>query len=132
MSEISKLNRKKAHFEKLPKKRASKVKKMESQIAEKKKDMHSLEERITKGLCGIETHLVLSVKPREGMGLEEAEWAVRGIEHDGLTWGESDVVSNDMVRIPCVLEDDTVSVKWLEDQLNGIVDIADVQVDNQE
>nr|BAN20232.1 elongation factor 1 delta [Riptortus pedestris] len=73
------------------------------------------------------SNIILDVKPWDDetdMKLMEAE--VRKIQCDGLVWGASKLVplayGIHKLQISCVVEDDKVSVDWLQESIEGIED----------
>lgn len=58
--------------------------------------------------------------------MEELEALVRGIEQDGLVWGQSQLVDIGYgikkLQISAVVEDDKVSTQDLQDEIEGFED----------
>ncbi|KAL7057444.1 hypothetical protein AAHC03_019310 [Spirometra sp. Aus1] len=71
--------------------------------------------------------IVLDVKPWDDTtNMQELEALVRGIKCDGLLWGASKLVpvvaSIKKLQIACVVEDDKVSLDFLEETITGFTD----------
>lgn len=71
--------------------------------------------------------VVLDVKPWDDeTDMAEMEKHVRTIECDGLKWGASKLVplayGIKKLQIMCVVEDDKVSVDWLQEEIQGFED----------
>ncbi|XP_075237582.1 putative elongation factor 1-delta isoform X2 [Lycorma delicatula] len=71
--------------------------------------------------------IILDVKPwSDETNMKELESAVRKIETDGLIWGASKLVplayGIHKLQISCVVEDDKVSVDWLQETIQEIED----------
>lgn len=73
------------------------------------------------------SNIILDVKPWDDeTDMKLMEVAVRAVSTDGLLWGASKLVplayGIHKLQISCVVEDDKVSVDWLQEQLEQIED----------
>uniref|UniRef100_A0A0V0J5H2 Elongation factor 1-beta n=2 Tax=Schistocephalus solidus TaxID=70667 RepID=A0A0V0J5H2_SCHSO len=71
--------------------------------------------------------IVLDIKPWDDTtNMQELEALVRGVKCDGLLWGASKLVpvvaSIKKLQIACVVEDDKVSLDFLEETITGFTD----------
>ena len=75
------------------------------------------------------SNIILDIKPWDDeTPLDSMEAAVRGIVADGLLWGKADrkPVAFGVFKlvVSCVVEDDKVSVDWLEEKILEIEDFV--------
>ncbi|XP_067008610.2 elongation factor 1-delta isoform X2 [Anabrus simplex] len=73
------------------------------------------------------SNIILDVKPWDDeTDMKEMEKAVRAVETEGLLWGASKLVplayGIHKLQISCVVEDEKVSVDWLQEKLEEIED----------
>ncbi|KAF2884970.1 hypothetical protein ILUMI_21191 [Ignelater luminosus] len=73
------------------------------------------------------SNIILDVKPWDDeTDMKVMEEAVRAIQTDGLVWGAAKLVplayGIHKLQISCVVEDDKVSVDWLQEQIEEISD----------
>lgn len=73
------------------------------------------------------SNIILDVKPWDDeTDMKEMEKYVREISTDGLLWGAAKLVplayGIHKLQISCVVEDDKVSVDWLQEELEKIED----------
>lgn len=73
------------------------------------------------------SNIILDVKPWDDeTNMQELEAAVRKVSCDGLVWGASKLVplayGIHKLQISCVVEDDKVSVDWLQETIQEIED----------
>lgn len=73
------------------------------------------------------SNIILDVKPWDDeTDMKLMEEAVRTIQTDGLVWGAAKLVplayGIHKLQISCVVEDDKVSVDWLQEQIEEISD----------
>ncbi|XP_015378953.1 PREDICTED: probable elongation factor 1-beta [Diuraphis noxia] len=73
------------------------------------------------------SNIILDVKPWDDeTDMKELEKAVRQVTTDGLLWGASKLVplayGIHKLQISCVVEDEKVSIDWLQETLQEIED----------
>lgn len=77
--------------------------------------------------------IILDCKPWDDeTDMGEMEKHVRAIECDGLLWGASKLVPLAYgimkLHISCVIEDEKVSVDWLQEEIEKIEDLVRIQI----
>jgi len=75
------------------------------------------------------SNVIFDVKPWDDeTDLKEMEKLIRGVACDGLIWGPSKTVpvafGIQKLQISCVVEDEKVSVDWLEEQITAFEDLV--------
>jgi elongation factor 1-beta len=80
------------------------------------------EKESKKGNVIAKSNIIMDIKPWDDeTDMKELENKVRGIEMDGLKWGQSKLVTVayglKKLQIGCVIEDDKVSTEVLEEQI---------------
>lgn len=73
--------------------------------------------------------IILDVKPWDDeTNMKAMEELVRKIETDGLLWGAAKLVplafGIHKLQITCVVEDEKVSIDWLQEQIESLEDLV--------